>query len=53
MSECDFCHPENYCEFEGECQFRGEMRQCNAKPEDLIEICDDCFKPIEECECNR
>ena len=51
MSDCDFCHPEDYCELEGECKFRGDMRRCKAKPEDLIEICDDCFKPIGECEC--
>ena len=51
MSECDFCHPEDYCEFEGPCKLRGEMRRCKAKPEDLIEICDDCFKPTSECEC--
>jgi len=51
MSDCDFCHPENYCEFEGLCEFRGKMRQCKAKSEDLIEICDDCFKPMDKCEC--
>jgi len=51
MSECEFCHPENYCEYEGECKFRGKMRQCKAKPEDLIEICDDCGQPVDECGC--
>ena len=51
MTDCEFCHPENYCEYEGECKFRGKMRQCKAKSEDLIEICQDCNKPISECDC--
>jgi len=51
MSDCNFCHPENYCEHEGECKYRCELRQCKAKPEDLIEICPDCDKPVDECDC--
>lgn len=51
MSECDFCHPENYCEYEGNCKFRGKNRQCNAKPKDLIEICEDCGQSVKECDC--
>jgi len=51
MSECEFCHPEGYCEYEGKCQFRGSFRICHATLEDLIEICEDCGKPIENCDC--
>jgi len=51
MSDCDFCHPENYCTFEEDCKFRNEKRECTAKPEDLIEICEECWKPTSQCEC--
>jgi len=51
MSECDFCHPENYCKFEEDCKFRGENRTCEAKPEDLMELCPDCYETEETCVC--
>ena len=51
MSECEFCHPENYCENEGECKHRGDLRECKAKPKDLIDICEDCGNPVDECGC--
>jgi len=52
MSECDYCHPENCCTLDkGDCSFQGETMECTAKPEDLLTICNDCWKPIEECKC--
>jgi len=51
MTKCDFCHPENYCEYEDACKLRGKMRKCNAKPQDLIEICENCYQPVEDCDC--
>lgn len=57
MSECEFNH-EDFCILQHEhpnapqCQHaEGELQGCTAKPSDLIELCNDCDKPIDECDC--
>lgn len=52
MSECEYCH-EGLCVLEeGECGFQDrEERFCKARPKDLINICIDCGKSEDECEC--
>ena len=53
VSGCEFEH-EGFCIVENniKCKFQeGDLRVCTAKPEDLIEICIDCDKPMDECEC--
>ena len=57
MSECEFCH-EDSCILQIEypdiakCEHaKGKLRECTAKPEDLVDVCFDCGKPEDECEC--
>lgn len=57
MSECQFNH-EGFCILEDEypnvskCSYaKGRLRKCTAKPSDLIELCPDCEKPTNECDC--
>lgn len=34
------------------CRFaKGDIQECVAKDSDLIEICDDCDKLVDECDC--
>lgn len=55
--ECEFCH-EGLCRRQIEypniakCEYaKGTFGECTAKPDDLIEICEDCDKPIDGCDC--
>jgi len=55
--ECDFkredfcCLQDEYPEI-GVCsKMNKDTFVCEAKPEDLEEFCEDCEKPIDECEC--
>ena len=57
MCECEFNHL-GHCILQVEypdasrCQFaKGTLQECTAKPNDLIEICSDCDKPVSECDC--
>lgn len=51
MSGCEF-EQEGLCTAESKCsKQKGKLRECVAKPEDLIDICTDCYKPVNECGC--
>ncbi len=45
-----FCCLEDYTGIKKKCPSEKDFR-CTAKPSDLIEICEDCYKPVSECEC--
>jgi len=51
MSECEF-NQEGFCVAEVKCNFaKGKLKVCTAKNDDLIEICEDCYQPVEDCNC--
>jgi hypothetical protein len=57
MSECEF-NQEGFCILQCEypkakkCKYaKGDIQECTATDDDLVEICSDCDKPIEECDC--
>ncbi len=55
-TQCEY-NQEGFCtieEVEGQawpCPCRDDKRHCNAKPEDLVETCEFCGQPWDECEC--
>jgi len=51
-SECAVSH-EGFCTLpKGSCKHqKGDLLECSAKPEDLIELCPECYLPKEQCSC--
>jgi len=49
---CEF-NQENYCILPSDvhCSHQGELNKCEAEVKDLVDCCDDCYYPENECRC--